>query len=223
MYANKLILVTDPRINRITNEVTQVVKSGVKTTLQEKFPTISANANTVVWNANIPSNDTLIDRNNIKVRAKINFWYKQKMPPPEEFPPDSGNYKYDPIIEGAPCAFPLNSICNTVTSKINGVSMSVPTDNVMNILLKQYDQKTVSEFNGTTPSYVDTYWGKFGDSVDRTYMQFRGSPLGDTYSGRDDVVQRGAYPLTFRVFYYVKGYANDRGHLCCQFIIFKKL
>jgi len=33
-------------------------------------------------------------------------------------------------------------------------------------------------------------------------MQFGGSPLGDTYSGRDDVVQRGAYPVTFRVFYY---------------------
>ena len=77
MSEYKLILVTDPRINRITNEVTQVVKSGVKSTLQERFPTISANANTVVWNANIPSQDTLIDRNNLKIRAKINFWFKK--------------------------------------------------------------------------------------------------------------------------------------------------
>jgi len=44
--------------------------------------------------------------------------------------------------------------------------MSVPTDSAINILLKQYDQKTISEFNGITPSYVDTYWGQFYDSTD---------------------------------------------------------
>jgi len=195
MSANKLILVTDPRINRITNEVTQVVKSGVKTTLQEKFPTISANANTVVWNANIPSNDTLIDRNNIKVRANIDFWFKKSMTVLA-----AGGTGVS-IIEGAPCAFPLNSICNTVTSKINGVSMSVPSDNVANILLKQYDQKTISEFNGTTPSFVDTFWGKFADSAADDFGPMPSSPLSDTSYGNDDVVQRGAYPVRYRVFY----------------------
>jgi hypothetical protein len=74
----------------------------------------------------------------------------------------------------------------------------------MNILLKQYDQKTISENNGTTPSYVDTYFANFKDSTEGEGAEQKTNavcPLGDSLFGLDDVVQRGAFPVTYRVFY----------------------
>jgi hypothetical protein len=198
---NNMIKVSDPRINRISDKITQVVKTGAKSTLQEKFPTVIANANNITFNCNIPSIDTLIDRNNMKIKCPIVFNFKKVIPAGViQYEDGTSDHQEVEIIAGAVCAFPLNSICETNVAKINGVSLTVPTQNVMNILLKQYDQKTISEFNGTTPSYVDTYFGRFTDST-LSELPTSASPLGDIFSGRDDVVQRGAYPVSYRVFY----------------------
>jgi hypothetical protein len=74
---NDMIHVSDSRINKLSDKVTQVVKSGAKTTLQELIETTSSNANTVKFTKQVPSPNILIDRNNLPVKGIIDFQLHQ--------------------------------------------------------------------------------------------------------------------------------------------------
>lgn len=190
MTDTKKLLVTDPRISKISTlkEVTQAVKSGPKSTLYKEVKPNSVNSNDIDWSLVHQSDDTIIDPS-FKYKATINFYVRKTIPA-------AGL----PIVTGAPAAFPLNTITDSIVYDLNGSTHNVNLRGIRECLLKQYDQKTISEYNNTTPSYVDTLWSNFADAK-TTEALYDSNPLGDSVNVNDDVVKRGSYPVTCRVFH----------------------
>lgn len=197
MSQTKKILVDDPRSSKIStrNDVSQVVKSGMKNILHQEYTPASVNSNNVHYSIQIPSNDTLTDRSNVRHKAKIQFYFTKTITNGAGAP-----IADEQIITGAPCAFPLNTICDSVVYTLNGVNYTVPLKQMREMLLKQYDQKTISEFNNTCPSYVDQLYANFNDAANDG-VPYDSNPLSDSSVAIDDVMKRGAYPITYQVKY----------------------
>ena len=195
MTDTQKVLVTDPRISKISTikDIKQAVKSGPKTVLYKEIKPNSVNSNNIDWTMVHQSDDTLIDPS-FKFKAKIKFWLRKVIADADL-----------PIITGAPAAFPLNTITDTIVYDLNGTTHNVNLHGVREMLLKQYDQKTISTYNNTTPSYVDKLWAKFEDAstIDdvNSVTTFDSNPLSDSVNVHDDIVKRGSYPIKYRVFY----------------------
>jgi len=86
---------------------------------------------------------------------------------------------------------------------------------IQNVILKQYDQKTVSEYNNSCPSFIDQYWANFADATISSTVDtvavvepIASNPLSDSFLSQDDILKRGAYPITFKVGFKDKDNAN---------------
>ena len=200
MSSSKKALVNDSRISNIrtADDISMVVKSGAKRILHQEYEPNTVNANSVHWSIQVPSPDTLIDSSNIKIKSKLKFHFKKTIANEQGDPVAGGQ-----IITGASSAFPINTSTDLITLTLNGVNINVPMAGIREMLLKQYDQKTISEFNNTCPSYVDQLYGKFIDGT----IQGQGvlpnvsSSLADSGYTNDDVVKRGAFPVKYSVYY----------------------
>ena len=200
MSSSTKILVNDGRISKIktADDISMVVKSGAKTILHQQYEPTTVNSNSVHWSIQVPSPDTLIDSSNIKLKGKLKFHFKKTILDGAG-DPKAGEL----IITGAASAFPINTSTDLITLTLNGVNINVPMSGIRQMLLKQYDQKTISEYNNTCPSFVDTLYGKF---IDGTFdalgdLPVANSSLADSSYTDDDVVKRGAFPVTYSVYY----------------------
>ena len=72
-------LIEDPRISRITSDIHVAVKDGPASCVIQGYPTNSNSASTTLFNVNVPSENTLVDRNirvsrHYSVRDEIDRW-----------------------------------------------------------------------------------------------------------------------------------------------------
>jgi len=152
MLNPETFLIDDPRVSKITDKIVIGVKEGVASSSIMTYKYNSNSSSSTMWNINIPSENTLIDRNLI-VRSQITV-----------------NAKFshinltDTVVSAVPTAFPLNQILQSATLKINNSKVSVQSADILNVLTKQYSQQYLSKNMQGTPNYVDKYYALASDA-----------------------------------------------------------
>lgn len=174
----KTVKVLDPRLC-VTDEVSYGVIKGGQNNTVSKYPAIAASTSQLVFNVQVPSEQTLIDR-----RCLIkNNWTITITGTPA-----AGAFLVNYGSQDALAPFPCMQSFSTVQSTINNNTTNVNMQDVINAILRSNDQRELMAFNGTTPTAFDTYQ-KYSDAV-----LANNNPLGSfTNVADNDLVPRGAF------------------------------
>lgn len=104
----------------------------------------------------------------------------------------AGDIAFDYGSQDCYQSFPLNRLFNTVTLSLNNVSTSVNSNQVIQPLVRLFDQKFMQERHGMSPTMVDNY-GAYSDALATPNSPFSGY----SQSGYDQyLLPRGAHPLS---------------------------
>ena len=181
----KTALIKDSRIAGITSQLTYAVMSGGSSCNYQSFPAISPNSTSITFNVNVPSENTIVNRE-VLVKTKINFTM-------EITNVASGSYALALGQNDAPAPFPLNQLFQTATAQINNTSVSVNSQDVLPSILAMTSQEEVSKYNGMTPHLLDNYYFNFGD----TTTTANNNPLGNYQLSNLDpaYTPRGVHPV----------------------------
>ena len=146
------VLINDSRYNDITSSVTIGVKDGPASVIHQKYQHNSNSTSSTLFNVNVPSENTLIDRN-IHVEGTLSCYYEASIAAGESV-----------AFSVVPASFPMNQALQSATLTLNNSKLSVQTQDILQIYLKQFDQKFLSKHCQMTPSFVDKYFGKAEDA-----------------------------------------------------------
>jgi len=147
------VLINDSRYNAITDRVTIGVKDGPASVIYQKYQSNSNSTSSTLFNVNVPSENTLIDRN-IHIQGNVSCYYETAIAAGATI-----------SFKVAPSAFPLNHALQNVSLTLNNSKLSVQTQDILPVYLKQFHQKFLSKNCQMTPSYVDKYFGKVSNAV----------------------------------------------------------
>ena len=182
------VLISDSRYADITSSVTIGVKDGPASVIHQKYQTNSNSTSSTLFNINVPSENTLIDRN-LHVEGTLSCYYETTVASD-----DSITFKI------VPSAFPMNQALQSATITLNNAKTSVQTQDVLQVYLKQFDQKFLSKHCQMTPSYVDKYYGKVMDAATNDGS---GSYMSGIESSEKDSDTVGRFNENFTVIVYV--------------------
>lgn len=179
-------LIEDPRISKSAiNDVTVGVKSGPASSTVQKYLPNSNSSTNVLFNVNVPSENTLVDRH-IYVEGKLQF----KM----TTAPNAGAGVVATDFFFAPSAFPFNSMLQSVSMMVNNSKVTVQSQDILSLVTKQFDQKYLSKHFQGTAHYVDKYFADMDDVLGQS------NPLGgfSVCEKDSDTMGRGAarYSIT---------------------------
>ena len=157
----KTYLIEDHRVSGITDEILVGVKKSVSTSTMNKYVLESNSKTSAMFNIKVPSENTLVDRNiRINGTLQLNVALQTQAAAVQ--------------IAEFPSSFPLNTAINNCIVGINNTKVNAATQDISEVLKKQYSQKFLSEHVQTTPSYVDKYFGNVdqagSDTSAGTYM-----------------------------------------------------
>lgn len=148
-------LVEDPRISRITNDIHIAVKDGPASCVVQGYPTNSNSSSTTLFNVNVPSENTLVDRN-LRVQGTIQCVMELTV---------GGTAIPASELQIIPSAFPLNQALQSASLTLNNAKVTVQSSDILNIVTKQYHQRFLSKHVQTTPSMVDKYYANAVDAM----------------------------------------------------------
>jgi hypothetical protein len=148
------VLISDSRYKDITDSVTIGVKDGPASVIHQKYQHNSNSTSSTLFNVNIPSENTLIDRN-IHVEGRISCYYETAIAAGETI-----------TFKVVPAAFPMNQALQSASLTLNNSKLSVQTQDVLQVYLKQFHQKILSKHCEMTPSYVDKYFRRVEDAAE---------------------------------------------------------
>ena len=172
MSSVQTFLIEDPRISKsANNSITVGVKSGPAHSTVQSYKFNSNTPSNTLFNINVPSENTLIDRH-ILVRGYMDL----KLVIPVD---GTNNVRH---VTLAPSAFPFNQALQSASLNINNSKVNVQSQDILNVMLKQFDQKYLSKNCQGTANYVDKYFAKFKDFDNST----NGNPLGGSSSAEKD-------------------------------------
>ena len=154
------VLISDSRYNDITSSVTIGVKDGPASLIHQKYQHNSNSTSSSLYSINIPSENTLVDRA-IHVEGTISCYYEASVAAGETI-----------TFYVIPCAFPMNQALQSATLTLNNSKLSVQTQDILPVYLKQFHQKFLSKNCQMTPSFVDKYFGKVEDAAESGSSSF---------------------------------------------------
>jgi len=154
----KTALIKDSRISQITDQLTYAVMAGGSSVNYQSFPAISPNSTSITFNVNVPSENTIVNRE-VLIKTKINFTLEITNVDVGEFAIDLGTGK------DALAPFCLNQLFQTATAQINNTSVSVNSQDVLPCILAMTSQEELSKYNGMTPHLLDNYYAKYTNAV----------------------------------------------------------
>ena len=170
MSSVQTFLIEDPRISKSANNSIVVgVKSGPASSTVQSYKFNSNSVSNTLFNINVPSENTLIDRH-ILVRGKLNF----KITVPQQ--PTISEFTI------VPAAFPFNQALQSASLNINNSKVNVQTQDILNVMLKQFEQKYLSKHCQGTANYIDKYYADFSNFDFNT----NANPLGSMTSAEKD-------------------------------------
>ena len=178
------VLIKDSRIDNIRSTLGFGVFSGASSVNYQQYGALSQNANQMVFNCQIPSEQTLIDRNvMIQATYKVKLIISNVAKNATAF-----NYGLGESFQ----AFPIHSSIKNMTSTINNVSTTVNTQDILQSLLKMIDPRELQRYNAGCPSMPDLYFNNYADSTGTA-----GDPTADYKSAGYDnlLLPRGSHPL----------------------------
>ena len=190
MSAVQTFLIEDPRISKSANNTVIVgVKSGPASCVVQKYNNNSNSNSNTLFNINVPSENTLVDRH-ILIEGKIKL---QVTVPRKAAGSGATN------IMMVPASFPFNQILQSVSMNINNSKVSVQTSDVLNVILKQFDQRYLSKHCQGAANFVDKYYSDYrAGYVDAGGAVGSSSPFaGAAFAEKDsDTSGRGSATMT---------------------------
>jgi len=138
-----------------------VFRSGQNISVQQ-YPANAKSSSQHVYAIQVPSTSTVVSRN-IIWGSDITFTLTGNVGPYEYLVNLNGvnyiNAAGTQSIRAADCInnFPLNQLCTNMSVQINNTTVSVPTNQILDPLLRCVERKHFAQFNGTTPTQLDTY------------------------------------------------------------------
>ena len=131
-------LVSDSRYSDVTDKLAVAVKDGPASVIPQKSKHNSNSQSTtlLVYNVNVPSENTLIDRN-FKIQGALSCYYETTVAAADA----AFSFKV------VPAAFPLNQALQSASLTINNSKVSVQSTDNVNILTKQFHQKISLNMN----------------------------------------------------------------------------
>jgi hypothetical protein len=133
------------------------VKKGPSSSVIQSYKQVSNSSSSCLFNVSLPSENTLVNRN-----LRINATLQMTVTFGNAFAALTPFYVL-------PSSFPLNTGLSSASITINNTKLSVQSQVVLAVLLKQYEQEFLSQHVQTTPSYVDKYWGSLSDAATDTF------------------------------------------------------
>ena len=181
----KTFLIEEPRISKITDQLKIGVKDGPAASVVQKYRANSNSSTSTLFNVNIPSINTLVDRH-LTIECVMTFYATFTVPAPA-----AGAAQETTTVSALPSAFPMNQSLQSASITINNSKLSVQSSDVLNILTKQYHQKYLSQHLQGTPNYVDKYFALSSDAEKMKHQS--GSWWSNCASGEkdSDTVGRG--------------------------------
>jgi hypothetical protein len=182
-------LVYDARLKDISDKLDFAVRKGGADVTWQKFRANSQSSSSMNFSVTPPSESVVVDRR-MFIKSKVRFDIDISGGVP------AGTSVFDYGLNQGFQSFPLNRLFDTVTLSVNNVSASVNQSNVLPALLRMIDQRTLQEYEGLTPTFLDNYGQKdFTDAV----AAANNNPIGGSQvAGYDSLLQpRGAHPITF--------------------------
>ena len=154
----KTFLINDNRISGITDEIMMPVKSGPSSSVIQSYKQVSNSSSSCLFNVSVPSENTLVNRN-LKINAKLQMTVT--------FNAAFGATETPFYV--IPSSFPLNTGLASASVTINNTKVSVQSQDILAVILKQYQQEFLARNVQTSPSYVDKYWGSLSDAANDAY------------------------------------------------------
>ena len=183
-------LIEDARIADITDKEVFGVFSGPSQSTYQQYNAVSASNSSIVFSAQIPSENILIDRR-VLINSTVNFTITAggagRIPPVGQ-PVFAYGFK-DSLQQ-----FPLNSLFTTCQTTINNVSTSSNLKDIFPMLMVMNDSRIMSRYNSTSPALRDQAYGFYPDGLGATNNPLASYGVG-SYDA--DFVPRGAY--NFRI------------------------
>ena len=139
-----------------------VLRSGQNISVQ-KYPAASATNQQLVFNVQVPSTSTIVSRN-IALGSTFDITVTG-VPAVGEFLVNFSQYN---VLGGAGNAvvyqgadslapFPINQMITNSSIQINNTTVSLPTNQVLDALLRCVDKKEFERWNSTCPTQLDKY------------------------------------------------------------------
>lgn len=178
------VLVKDDRLH-CTDSVKYAVIKGGQNVTQAQFNAVSEGATSHVFNIQVPSEQTLLDR---RVLWTSKCTMQITVSTPNGTP--AGINVFDYGFNAALAPFPLHSMTSTMTATINNNSITINQNDTLPILLRMLDREELARYNGYTPNAFDSLL-KYTDGLGSNI-----NVLGDySTSTSNDLSPRGSWVI----------------------------
>ena len=188
-FEKTLVLVDDLLV---TDKVRfAVIKGGSSVTFQN-YSALGGGPflNQLIYNITLPSLETVMSRHVIQT-GTLTFLIAGTSVAVNAAIPGSGYlFNYGALDGFGP--FPMSQLFESQTITINNCTVSQQTKSILSILLRIHDKRTLSRYNGLTPTQYDTLakYTKIAGSNQNPFASF----LNNSYD--NDLLARGSYPIT---------------------------
>jgi len=181
------LTVMDGRI--VQSRPKYAVEKGALSLTNAPFNAIAATQSQMTFNVYVPSENVFVDR---KIQWSVGCYQQFTV---TKVTPTSGaaatwasnNPILEPGVDFALTAFPINSLCSTLSATINDTTVVLNSQDVLKEVLRLTDYKK-NRLVRTAPTMLDKY-AQYADAAGAN-----NNPLGGEQDGTDyDNVQNGAY------------------------------
>ena len=150
--------VEDARIQHIKDNLPFAVLAGAGQCTYQSFPSNSASTTSIIFNVQVPSMSTVIDRE-VLLQTKIQFTITATNVPAGD--PAIIDYAQTDALQ----AFPFNSLISTISATINNTTVSLNQQDIFAQLLKMNNDENLNRYNSMTPVYPDSFYMYYEDAV----------------------------------------------------------
>jgi hypothetical protein len=188
----------DERIAHIKSNLPFIVQDGPSQCTYQTFPASTpTSTNNIIYNVQVPSMSTCIDRN-VYQQCQVQLQLKLADVPAGEL---ALNYGYTDSLQ----AFPLTSLMTTMQATINNCSVTVNIKDILPQLLRMYDHEKLVRYNSSAPALPDLFFYNYADAIGT-----QTNPMGsfNNMSFNNDLLPRGAFPIQMVVNHYVAEYSQ---------------
>lgn len=185
------VLVKDPRLD-VTDAIKYAVIKGGQNVTQSKFEAVSASSSQLVFNVQVPSEQTIIDR-----RVLLEATLKVTVTTGAAAGGAGGlaNSKICYGINAALASFPLHQCMDTLSATINNNTVTCNIKDVLPVILRLLEDDDLIYHNGSTPAFNDIV-ANYGSQTNADDFSFLASSNTAIWGVTDQKrFHRGAFPI----------------------------
>ena len=176
------VLIRDERLDCHDSIPFAVYRSGTNVTVSQ-FNAISQSPSSIVFNVQVPSETTVLDRRVIW-ESTLDFDVSFKSAA------TSGAHVVDYGMKQAFCPWPLHTLCNTQQATINNNSVTLNTYDILPALSRMHDMRELQRYNGMTALVPDNIQDSsiFKNAQANTLASYNNVSMDPDYRPRGSIV-----------------------------------